>query len=223
MTRYDTSEFDNLVERTVKLYNSKPKDQRLIIGITGIPGSGKTTLSTRLCQELNRQNYSAVNLPQDGYHLYRYELQQMPNSEEAVRRRGAPFTFNAPKFLDLVKQLHDKSVDLYAPSFDHSKKDPVELDIKINKSVEIVILEGNYLGLKDPIWVELNQYIDEIWMLDTPFELARSRLIRRHLESGIVSNEDEARNRADENDLVNGQYILDNSIEPHVTIVTRLK
>lgn len=86
----------------------------------------------------------AVAIPLDGYHLTRKQLSEMPNSEEAIFRRGAAFTFDAEGYYKLVeklrKPLEATTPTIRAPSFDHAKKDPVEDDISIPSSARIVSL-----------------------------------------------------------------------------------
>ena len=60
---------------------------------------------------------------QDGFHLYRAELDKFSDPVEAFARRGAPYTFDTRKYLQVVKSLKDDStVIIYAPSFDHNVK-----------------------------------------------------------------------------------------------------
>ena len=53
------------------------------------------------------------------------------NSEEAHRRRGAPWTFDANAFVKFVKALQEIDVndelnqEIWFPTFDHAQKDPV--------------------------------------------------------------------------------------------------
>jgi pantothenate kinase len=61
----------------------------LIVGVCGIPGAGKSTLSEKIQQNIP----DSVIVPMDGFHLYRKEL-----DEEGKKRRGASFTFNLAKF-----------------------------------------------------------------------------------------------------------------------------
>ena len=95
----------------------------------------------------------AALLSMDGFHLSRATLDQLPNREEAYIRRGAPWTFDAEAFLKFMQRLRSwadqpasssspsssssgpgasnpstTSEDevLYAPTFDHHTKDPVE-------------------------------------------------------------------------------------------------
>lgn len=217
-----------LVERVLKLYEDKTeskKDRRIIISLAGIPGAGKSTLSAGLVKQLNTR-VKAIVVQQDGFHLYRSELKELPNPEEAFLRRGAPFTFNAKKFLDLVAHINDKEYarsTIEVPTFDHKLKDPVENDKLIEPDTNIIIIEGNYVLLKDPYWNDISKYVDETWFIDVPFNLAKERIIKRHLEAGIAKNEQEAIARADGNDLVNAGYILQNSKSADLTIMTRLE
>src|SRR4051794_39915067 len=63
---------------------------RWIIGLAGVPGSGKTTLASRLAEEVNARTApnTLVALGMDGFHFTRAELRQFPNPAEAFARRA---------------------------------------------------------------------------------------------------------------------------------------
>lgn len=83
----------------------------------------------------------------DGYHYSRAQLDTFPNAEEAHRRRGSDFTFDGEGFVELVKKaaapLTKETEDIYAPSFDHAVKDPVEKSLRLGKENRVVVFEGN--------------------------------------------------------------------------------
>jgi pantothenate kinase len=110
---------------------------------------------------------------------------------------------------------------IYAPSFDHSIKDPVENDIPIPPTAKIVVLEGNYLSLNKGLWKEAAALMDELWFVEVDFEIARRRLVARHVKSGIVENDMEADRRVTENDLVNGREIVEERLPVHEIIESR--
>lgn len=137
----------------------------------------------------------------------------MPDPVHAHARRGAVFTFDGESFLALVSKLREpilpETGTLFAPSFDHAVKDPVYDDIAIGRSIKIVVFEGNYCCLAKPPWDEAAKLMDELWFVDVDFEVAKQRLTYRHVKAGIAKDEDDARRRAEENDLVNGREIVD--------------
>lgn len=49
-------------------------------------------------------------------------------------------------------------------------------------------------------------------------DVARKRLIERHLATGLVNTPKAAAKRADENDLPNGDFIIENMMTPHRVI-----
>ena len=59
-----------------------PDGAQYWVGLAGAPGSGKTTLATALIESLNAQGIPAVQLSMDGFHLYRKELDQLPDPAE---------------------------------------------------------------------------------------------------------------------------------------------
>ncbi|KAH7401556.1 hypothetical protein BKA66DRAFT_109720 [Pyrenochaeta sp. MPI-SDFR-AT-0127] len=158
----------------------------------------------------------------DGYHLSRAQLDAMPDPDSAHARRGAAFTFDGNSFLRLVERLREpicpETQTLYAPSFDHAIKDPVENDIAIAASVRIVIFEGNYCSLNKNPWKQAAELMDELWFVDVDFKVARQRLVYRHVKAGIAKDEIDAGKRADENDLVNGKEIVDMRLNVHELI-----
>ena len=158
----------------------------------------------------------------DGFHLSRAQLDAMPDPHSAHARRGAAFTFDGDSFYAFVKKLREplcpETATLYAPSFDHAVKDPVANDIAIAPSVRIVVFEGNYCSLDKAPWRDAAQLMDELWFVDVDFDVARKRLIHRHVKAGIAANVEEAAKRADENDLVNGKEIGESRREVHELI-----
>ncbi|KAK4549737.1 hypothetical protein LTR36_005038 [Oleoguttula mirabilis] len=229
---------DRLVQKAWDKFQNTPKSKRLMIACSGIPGSGKTTLAAKVASRLNDLWHHgspglasdpgvAIFLPMDGYHLTRAQLSAMPDPNTAHARRGAAFTFDAPAFLALVKKLREpicpETGTVYAPSFDHAVKDPVPDDIPIATEARIIVFEGNYLSLGKgaPEWKEAAELMDELWFVDVEMDVARQRLIKRHVESGIASTEEEAANRADMNDLINGKDIIDGRLEVHEMVYSK--
>ncbi|KAF2737329.1 P-loop containing nucleoside triphosphate hydrolase protein [Polyplosphaeria fusca] len=227
---------ERLVNNTWDKFQDVPRSRRLLIAVSGIPGSGKTTLAAMVTSRLNQLHAKqspgthmgsplAAFIPMDGYHLSRAQLDAMPDPVSAHARRGAAFTFDGESFLTLVRKLREplcpESGTLFAPSFDHAIKDPVADDISIAACVRIVIFEGNYLSLDERPWKEAAELMDELWFMEVELRVARERLIYRHVKAGIAKDKDEAAKRADENDLVNGKEIIEGRLDVHEVISSK--
>lgn len=226
---------NRLVEKTWAKFQSIPPSERLLIAISGIPGSGKTTLAATVTKRLNELSSSlhgkrstpfiASFVPMDGYHYYRSQLDAMPDPAHAHARRGAAFTFDGTAFLSLVQQIRQPltptSTTLYAPSFDHAAKDPKENDIPIEPTTRILVFEGNYLSLGKEPWSTVAGLMDELWFVEVDFETARQRLVPRHVKAGIAASEEEADRRVTENDLVNGEEIVRDRLRVDEVVVSR--
>lgn len=193
--------------------------------------SGKTTVAKSIVERLNKLASEssghdttpvATLLSLDGYHLTRLQLSNLADPIQAHARRGAAFTFDDKGFLTLVQQLRVPltldTVVIYAPSFDHAIKDPVENDVQIPPGARIILFEGNYLSLNKGLWKEAAALMDELWFVQVDFEIARRRLVERHLQSGIAKDYTEADKRATENDLVNGTEIVESRLPVQETI-----
>ncbi|KAF2441826.1 P-loop containing nucleoside triphosphate hydrolase protein [Karstenula rhodostoma CBS 690.94] len=227
---------DRLVKKTWESYQNVSPSKRLLIAVSGIPGSGKTTLAAIVSNRLNElhaqhspgtynSNPLSAFLPMDGYHLSRRQLDALPDPVSAHACRGAEFTFDGESFLKLVKKLREplcaETHTLFAPSFDHAMKDPVADDIAIAPSIRIIIFEGNYLSLDKPPWKDAAAMMNELWFVDVDEDVARKRLIYRHVRAGIADNEESAAKRADENDLVNGKEVIENRLDVHEVVTSK--
>ena len=191
--------------------------QRWIIGIIGIPCSGKSVFAEHLSNTINAlhsvrggtQEICAF-IGMDGFHYRRSELDKMENPKMAHRMRGAHWTFDALAFGRLLRRIQqDLDSEIVVPTFDHSVKDPVQNGKSIMKHHHIVIVEGLYLFLDEEPWKsKVSPYFDERWLLQCDWDLAEQRIIKRHVESGVTENEQSALLRWNDNDKPNGQFLL---------------
>ena len=199
---------------------------RVVIGIAGVPGSGKSTVAEAVSRRANAiyqeqkpeqaGNSVVVDIPMDGFHYSRAHLSQMPDPVEATHRRGAAFTFDAEGFLDLIQQLTASPiVALQAPSFDHAVKDPVSGGIEIPAGARVVLVEGNYCALNRAPWTDAAKLMTELWYIDVPTEVAHKRVAARHLASGICNDEKSAWERATGTDELNAKDISENRLPCH--------
>lgn len=188
---------------------------RRIIGLAGVPGSGKSTIAARISAEVN--HYAGpgamVALGMDGFHLTRAALQTFPDPAEAFARRGAPWTFDTEALYKRLQQLADltpKGASLAWPGFKHEVGDPVEGACTVEASTRIVLVEGLYLLCRDGAWAGISRLFDERWYLDTPLDLALDRLAMRHMQAwGITRTRADA--RIARNDRLNAEIVAASS------------
>ncbi|KAJ9057301.1 hypothetical protein DSO57_1024060 [Entomophthora muscae] len=175
-------------DHIAELHNNTRKGTRLLISISGIPGSGKTTLASELIACVNSQidGSPAIALSMDGFHLTKEKLSTFEDPEAAFARRGAPWTFDPEGLLENLRAIKERCSHVVTwPSFDHSVGDPIEGDIAIQPSHHIIIVEGNYLLLDMDPWNKVCEMFDESWFLDCSLQLSEERLVARHLRTGV--------------------------------------
>jgi pantothenate kinase len=148
-----------------------------LLGIAGAPGAGKSTLAAGLAAAVP----DAVVVPMDGFHLTTAQLRGLGR----VETRGAPDTFDADGFVDLLRRLGagDEAI-VHAPDFDRSIEEPVIGAIAVPQTAPLVIVEGNYLLLDTEPWSEIAGLLGETWFVEVPEPVRIERLVARFVSFG---------------------------------------
>jgi len=184
-------------------------ERRVVLGIAGMPGAGKSTLAAALVGALNSAvppdaaaalvgaldsdpladaaaapmpapaEWAAL-LPMDGFHYPPARLLQLGLRD----RMGAPETFDVTAYALTIQRLTRDDQPLAAPSFDRTIEEPIPGGVRIERHHRLVITEGNYLLLPDEPWARVRAQLAQVWYvhLDEPTRV--QRLVARHVRFG---------------------------------------
>jgi pantothenate kinase len=153
--------------------------KRRILGLTGAPGAGKSTLAQAIVEAFPDR---AVVVPMDGYHLANVELARLGRAS----RKGAEDTFDSSGFVALLRRLREQRDDeiVYAPAFRREIEEPIANAIPVLPEARLIVTEGNYLLLDHGHWKNVRPLLDSVWYVDVDPALRLQRLIKRHVEFG---------------------------------------
>jgi len=148
---------------------------RTVLGLTGAPGAGKSTLGAALVAALGPD--VAVLVPMDGYHYANAVLEALGRRD----RKGAQDTFDAGGYVSLLRRLRSGEEEVvHAPEFRREIEEPVGSALPVPRDVPLVVTEGNYLLLREGPWAALDGLLDETWYLEPGEDLRHDRLVARH-------------------------------------------
>jgi pantothenate kinase len=193
----DSTQLDELADRAET--HVRP-GARGLLGITGAPGAGKTTLADALVTELRTRGVVVAHVPMDGFHLADVTLAE----QGLLAAKGAFETFDRDGYLALLRRVRvELDHDVYAPDFERTLEQPIAGAITVRPEAVLVVTEGNYL--LDPTWADVREALDEVWFVDLADDVRRERLVRRHVEFG--KSESDARAWVDRVDEPNARQI----------------
>ncbi|MGF1661620.1 MAG: nucleoside/nucleotide kinase family protein [Kineosporiaceae bacterium] len=190
---------DEAVARARLLADAATPFRRVLLGVTGPPGAGKSTLAAAVARALGPDVVAVV--PMDGFHLADGLLHALGRHD----RKGAPDTFDAEGYADLLDRLRDRTRESFAPLFDRDRELAEVGAQRVAPGVPLVVTEGNYLLLADGPWRQVAGLLDECWYVDVDDEVRRRRLMARHEAHGRPAGE--ARARTLGSDEANALYV----------------
>ena len=149
---------------------------RRLLGLTGAPGAGKSTVAAQLVAGLGAG--AAALVAMDGFHLAGSVLERLGRRD----RKGAPDTFDDAGYAALLRRLRDAdpAETVYAPEFRREISEPIGSAVAVPPDVPLVITEGNYLLLADGAWPRARACLDAVWFLAPADDVRLDRLVRRH-------------------------------------------
>jgi pantothenate kinase len=146
-----------------------------LLGITGAPGAGKSTLAAALGLPV---------VPMDGFHYADVELAR----RGVLDRKGAPETFDAEGYAALLQRVRAGEEGVVAPMFERDLEQPLAGAIPV-PAAGTVVTEGNYLLLDEPRWRAVRARLDVVWHVEVDEAVRVQRLVARHVEFGKTPEE----------------------------------
>jgi pantothenate kinase len=176
--------FADLVRRARDLAHGR---RRVLLGVAGSPGAGKSTLVEALLAALRADPPPGcaadwvAHVPMDGFHLADVALAGLGRLDA----KGAPDTFDAGGYAALLGRLRADDEDVvYAPAFERVLEQPLAGAIPVPRAARLVLTEGNYLLLDDGRWPEIAPLLDEVWFCALRDDVRTERLLARHVAFG---------------------------------------
>ena len=165
-----------LVERLTARLTADGAPPRLVVGLTGAPGSGKSTLSERIGTELAARGLLAGCVPMDGFHMSNAVLAEL----DRHGRKGSPDTFDVAGYLAALDRVGGLDgfglpAEVLVPVYRRDLHEPVAAG-RIVTGPGAVITEGNYLALETRGWGAVRERID----LLLPTRVTRFELVDNH-------------------------------------------
>ena len=205
MTEWETPTVHGIDELAAAAVGLVGDRRRVVLGIAGAPGVGKSTLAEALLDAVAARGGAdwVAHVPMDGFHLADVQLDRLGSRW----RKGAPDTFDADGYAALLRRLVEQPDSwVYAPGFERTLEQPIAAAVVVPPTARLVVTEGNYLLLPEERWVRARAQLAEVWFVSVDDDLRRSRLVERHVRFGKAPAEAEA--WVARNDDVNAALVL---------------
>jgi len=178
------------------VFTSGSGRRRMLLGLAGPGGAGKTTLAQLLALALNdgtpEEVPRCVVLGMDAYHHRTAHLESHtvrdPESGEQVPLKsikGRPPSFDTAAFVADLRRLREgREEPLALPEYDRGLHEPVDGRVVVGPEVEVVLVEGLFLLHEEGPWAEVGPLLDGSVMVAMTQEACRQRLLARQTAAG---------------------------------------
>jgi putative kinase len=189
-------------------------NERLLVGLVGIPGSGKSTFAAALeylgKKVLGPQKLIVVGM--DGWHWPNHILDQRTTVDQTGRtlplrqRKGGPESFDVDNLASALTCLRDSKSNVSLPVYNRQHHEPEPDTLLIPPHTPIILMEGNYLLHNQPPWYQISDKLFPKLFLECDPKTARQRILERHIRGGATSQQ--AKQKYQNNDQLNTEVVL---------------
>lgn len=188
-------------------------DRKVIAYLVAPPGAGKSTLAQFL-EQLSNERSNEVDkiraLSMDGFHFtaaYMNVKTIERDGEQILMReiKGAPETFDLDLLVDKIREARQEGTNWNV--YDRRIHDVLPDYLSVED--DILLIEGNYLLLKEAGWTNVRVLGDYSVFIDAEPNLLRERLINRKIAGG--KSREEAERFFDFSDSKNIERVRKNS------------
>jgi pantothenate kinase-related protein Tda10 len=140
-----------------------------IVGISGPPGAGKTTLAREVIERRPR----TLSMSLDDFYLSKAE-----RADRGMAFRGPPGSHDLDALIAVLDALQRSDLPVEVPSFDMSVDDRIQPTV-VGSAPPLVLLDGWYLGYPDDGYGAILPLLDLLVFLDVDHDTARTRRFGR--------------------------------------------
>lgn len=163
--------------------------QRILVYLAAPPGTGKSTLAL-LLEKLSQmgdgiEQIQSIGL--DGFHypaayIASHSVERDGRDVPMAMVKGCPETFDVKRLREKIQAV--KTGDVRWPVYDRRRHDVVDEVITVRR--KIILLEGNWLLLRESGWQDIHSFADyTLFITARPADL-RDRLIQRKIRGGMT-------------------------------------
>ena len=197
---------------------------RVLAGLAGIPGSGKSTFTAVLSHVadavLGPGRLVAVGL--DGWHWPNAVLDARTTRDAAGReiplrrRKGGPESYDVQAFAAALRELRAADQAGSLPIYDRRRHEPVANGLTVDPSVTLVLVEGNFVLSDATPWARVAAMLEPKLFLTCDRTEAGAGVVDRHVRGGATAEEAVAKFEA--NDRLNTEFVLETAARIDVRI-----
>ena len=170
----------------------KNLSRRVIVFVAAPPATGKSTLALFLEKLANEQNIPLAAIGLDGFHydndyLKEHFTQRNGQTVPLYSVKGAPETFDAEGLKKKLDELKNNPTVKW-PVYSRRLHNPVADGQEITGD-KIILLEGNWLLLKETRWAALADFADYTLFIKADEDVLKDRLISRKVAGGFTEEE----------------------------------
>lgn len=168
------TKISEIVDAIITKFNSISSQDCVLVAISGIDGSGKSTIARKVVDELNSRNLNTVLFTIDLWHY----PQEVRFSKENPGEHFYQHSFRLDELFNSVLEplKQNRSIDVEVNLLDYLKDSYYKHRFNY-QNVDVIILEGIFILQQD-----LRHYYDLSFWIECSFESALKRAILRNQE-----------------------------------------